>query len=322
MAAEAESDLKLEIAHVLTIDVVAYSTLLIHEQGQVLGELNKIVRNAPCFRSAEAAHKLTPLPTGDGMALVFFDDPEAPLECAMQITSELKKHPKVRVRMGIHSGPINQILDVNDRSNVAGAGIDMAQRVMDCGDAGHILLSKRVADDLAPYTRWHRHLYDLGECQVKHGRKISVFNFYTDDLGNSAVPDKLRDAQHLKHEHADAKAGMGRRWPGWVRIGTVFLAAVLFALAIWMARGGAGKPPERSVAVLPFENRSDEKANAYFADGIQDEILTRLSKIAALKVISRTSTRYLESAPRNLRDIGRELGVAHIVEGSVQKIGK
>ena len=191
MAAESERELKLEIAHVLTIDVVAYSTLLIHEQSHVMTELNRVVRNTPCFRRAEAAGKLTRLPTGDGMALVFFTDSEAPMECAMQISAELKSEPEIQLRMGIHSGPINQIPDVNDRSNVAGAGIDMAQRVMDCGDAGHILVSKRVADDLAPYERWNRHLHDLGECEIKHGRRINIFNFYTDALGNPATPGKL-----------------------------------------------------------------------------------------------------------------------------------
>ncbi|HEX8280439.1 MAG TPA: adenylate/guanylate cyclase domain-containing protein, partial [Chthoniobacterales bacterium] len=192
MAAQDDPDLKLEIAHVLTLDVVAYSTLLIHEQSRVMAELTRIVRNTARFRAAEADGKLTRLPTGDGMALVFFGDPEAPIECAMQISAGLKSHPEIRVRMGIHSGPVNQILDVNDRSNVAGAGIDVAQRVMDCGDAGHILVSKRVADDLAPYSRWNRHLHDLGECEVKHGRKLAVYNFYTEALGNPELPSRLQ----------------------------------------------------------------------------------------------------------------------------------
>lgn len=309
MATEVEPNLKLEIAHVLTIDVVAYSTLLIHEQSRVMAELNKVVRAAPCFRSAEAAHKLTPLPTGDGMALVFFGDPEAPIECAMQISAGLKDHPEVHLRMGIHSGPINQILDVNDHSNVAGAGIDMAQRVMDCGDAGHILLSKRVADDLEPYPRWHHYLHELGECAVKHGRKISVFNFYNETLGNPAVPGKIRAAR---------TQGAKRRR----RVGLLFATVLLLGSGSLVTYRfvKSREPIERSIAVLPFENRSEEKTNAYFADGIQDEILTRLSKIADLKVISRTSTQHYQSAPRDLPEIARQLGVFYVVEGGVQKV--
>jgi class 3 adenylate cyclase len=184
MAPEAESDLKLEIAHVLTMDVVQYSTLLITEQSRVMAELTFIVKNTERFRRAEAEGKLVRIPTGDGMALVFFDDPQAPIECAMEIAAALKSHPEIRLRMGIHSGPVNPVVDVSERSNVAGAGIDMAQRVMDCGDAGHILLSKHVADDLAPFPRWNPYLHELGECEVKHGRKISLVNFYTDEIGN------------------------------------------------------------------------------------------------------------------------------------------
>src|SRR5205823_12112590 len=195
MAPEAESDLKMEIAHVLTMDVVEYSTLLITEQSRVMAELTFIVKKTERFRRAEAEGKLVRIPTGDGMALVFFDDPKAPIECAMEIAAALKSHPEIRLRMGIHSGPVNPVVDVSDRSNVAGAGIDMAQRVMDCGDAGHILLSKRVADDLAPFPRWNPYLHELGECEVKHGRKISLVNFYTDEVGNPSVPRKLQSMQ-------------------------------------------------------------------------------------------------------------------------------
>ena len=151
MSSDRPSDSKLEIAHVLAMDVVGYSTLLINEQSRLLGDLNRIVREAARFREADAQGKLLRLPTGDGMALVFFNDPEAPIECAMEIAAAMKSSPEIRLRMGIHSGPVNQVVDVNDRSNIAGAGIDIAQRVMDCGDAGHILLSKRVAEDLAPH---------------------------------------------------------------------------------------------------------------------------------------------------------------------------
>src|SRR5438128_4344923 len=192
MSCQAERHPKVEIAHVLTMDVVEYSTLLITEQTQVMGELTSVVKNTQRFQRGESEGKLVRIPTGDGMALVFFDDPQAPIECGMEIAAALKSHPEIGLRIGIHSGPVNAVVDVSDRANVADAGIDMAQRVMDCGDAGHILLSKRVADDLAPFPRWNPHLHDLGECEVKHGRKISLVNFYTDDVGNPEPPKKCQ----------------------------------------------------------------------------------------------------------------------------------
>src|SRR5438270_7406211 len=192
---EAGSGLKLEIAHVLNMDVVEYSTLLITEQSRIIAEINRVVRETARFRLAEAEEKLICLPTGDGMALVFFSDHEAPIECAMEISAAIKNHPEIQLRMGIHGSTVDVVLNVNERINVACADIDVAQRVMDCGDAGHILLSKRVADDLAPLPRWHPHLHDLGECEVKHGRKISLVNFYTDQVGNPSMPRKLQQMQ-------------------------------------------------------------------------------------------------------------------------------
>src|SRR6266436_5351131 len=192
MPAETRPDLRLEIAHVLFIDIVGYSKLLINEQRESLEELNQIVRGTDAFRTAEAAGKFTRLPTGDGMALVFSNAPEAPVECALQISKALKDHQELRVRMGVHSGPVSGVTDVNDRSNVAGGGINIAQRVMDCGDAGHILLSKRVAEDLEQHSKWRSHLQDLGEAVVKHGARVHVYNLYNDEIGNPEVPAKLR----------------------------------------------------------------------------------------------------------------------------------
>ncbi|MDQ6623580.1 MAG: tetratricopeptide repeat protein, partial [Verrucomicrobiota bacterium] len=310
MALDVESDLKLEIAHVLTIDIVAYSTLLIHEQSQVMRELNRIVRNAPRFRSAETDGKLTRLPTGDGMVLVFFGDPEAPVECAMQITAELKTRPEIRVRMGIHSGPINQVLDVNDRSNVAGAGIDMAQRVMDCGDAGHILVTKRVADDLAPYDRWHRHLHDLGECEVKHGRRIAVFNFYTDALGNPQLPLKFQTGAR------PAPAPTKSRRKYWLAALVVAALALAAALAFWF---WPQTPLRRTIAVLPFIDLSQAKDQEYFSDGISEQIINSLGKIHGLFVLARSSSFSFKGKNEDARLLGRKLGVNHILEGSVNR---
>lgn len=181
----------LETAHVLFLDVVGYSKLLVNEQREVSQQLNEVVRNAPQFAKSSAAGKLIRIPSGDGMALVFFQSPEEPVHCAMEIARALKNHPHIRLRMGAHSGPVDQIRDVNDRPNVAGAGINFAQRVMDCGDAGHILISKRVADDLVQDSIWQPLLHELGEIEVKHGVKVGLVNLYNEELGNAQPPRKL-----------------------------------------------------------------------------------------------------------------------------------
>src|SRR5438477_3094996 len=322
-----QSDLQLEIAHLLLIDIVGYSKLLVNEQIEALQELARIVRITECFRNAEEKGKLIRVPTGDGMALLFFRSPEEPVRCALEISQKLTETSTVRLRMGIHSGPVNQVRDVNDTLSVAGSGINVAQRIMDCGDAGHILLSKHVADDLMQYRHWQPYLRDLGECEVKHGLRLSIVNLCKDSVGNPNLPEKLKRRKRWRPDANLTVKPVHRRPP-------VATAAILSALAViiglsiyfgfrQLRQSGTGAVivPEKSVAVLPFENRSEEKANAYFADGIQDEILTRLAKISDLKVISRTSTQHYKSAPGNLREIAKQLGVAHIVEGSVQKSG-
>ena len=313
MSAEVKKEIQLEIAHVLFIDIVGYSKLSINDQHAAVEELNEIVRAPEQFQRAEAASRLLKIPAGDGMALVFYASPEAPVQCAVEISGALQEHPRLHLRMGVHSGPVSGVIDVNGHANLAGAGINIAQRVMDCGDAGHILLSKHVAEDLEEYEKWRPLLHDLGSCEVKHGVRVSVVNLYDDQFGNATLPRKFETAQ---------KRRMRLRW---VETATALLvlAAIVAGIAMfsrYRARPTLA-PPERSIAVLPFENRSEDKANAYFADGIQDEILTRLSKIADLKVISRTSTQHYKSAPENLPEIGKLLGVAHILEGSVQKSG-
>ena len=333
--AEPTPDLQLEIAHVLLIDVVGYSKLLVNEQIEQLQELNQIVRSTECFRAAETSDKLTRVPTGDGMALLFFRSPEEPARCALEISRTLTDHARIQVRMGVHSGPVSQVTDVNDRTNIAGAGINIAQRVMDCGDAGHILLSKHLADDLAEYRHWRPHLHDLGECEVKYGLRLHLVNLYKDNLGNPHLPEKLKRGKRWKQAAVLVRPISAPRWPKVLLVVALVVSAValMFSVSFFLRRASpdvaqphvqesaASSISEKSIAVLPFENRSDEKANAYFADGIQEEILTRLSKIADLKVISRTSTQHYKSAPENLPEIARQLGVAHILEGSVQKSG-
>jgi TolB-like protein/class 3 adenylate cyclase/Flp pilus assembly protein TadD len=337
--AEPTPDLQLEIAHLVLIDVVGYSKLLVNEQIELLRELNRIVRSTECFRAAEACSKLTRVPTGDGMALLFYRSPEEPVRCALEISKALQDHPHIQLRMGVHSGPVNRVPDVNDKTNVAGAGINVAQRVLDCGDAGHILLSKHVAEDLAEYRHWQPYLHDLGECEVKHGLRLHLFNLHNDGLGNPQVPEKLKGRKRWRHEAVAVRPISAPAWPKVALTVALVLATIVLGISslIFFHRASpqqiistAGEPtgsvavpiPEKSVAVLPFENLSDEKQNAYFADGVQDEILTNLAKVADLKVISRTSVmQYKDAVKRNLREIARQLGVAHVLEGSVQRTG-
>src|SRR6266404_8698213 len=207
MSTEGTSNLQLEIGHVLFIDTVGYSKLLIDDQRESQHQLNQIVRNTESFRVAEAAEKLVRLPTGDGMALVFFITPEAPVQCALEISEALRGNSQLRVRMGINTGPVSGVTDVNDKSNVAGAGINLAQRVMDCGDAGHILLSKRAAEDLAQYRRWEGQLHELGEFEVKHGVRVNVVNLCTAEVGNAAVPGKFVREKQQRDAAEEASAG-------------------------------------------------------------------------------------------------------------------
>jgi TolB-like protein len=324
VTAQNHSELKFEIGHVLFIDIVRFSTLLINQQSDQLETLKRIVRGTEQFRTAEAEGKLLRLPTGDGGALVFRDSPEAPVLCALEIARALKSHPDLHVRMGIHSGPVNQIADLNEQANIAGAGINIAQRVMDCGDSGHILISRHVAEDFEHYPRWQPYLHPLGDFEVKHRQVISVVNFYNHEIGNPAVPAKF-GKKAITGTTEPAVANRRRYVIAAMVIGAlIVVGATAFFLATRTAfrglTGSSGPVPEKSIAVLPFENLSDDKSNAYFTDGIQDEILTRLAKIGALKVISRSSTQKYKSVPENLREVAKQLGVAHVLEGSVQKV--
>src|SRR5438128_6867993 len=226
MSLERKVDLHLEIAHVLLIDVVGYSKLLVNEQIELMQELNQIVRGTECFRMAEASGKLIRMPTGDGMALLFFHSPEEPVRCALEISRSLQGHSRIHVRMGVHSGPVNPVKDVNDETNIAGSGINVAQRVLDCGDAGHILLSAHVAEDLGQYRQWQPCLHDLGECEVKHGLRLRLFNLYKENLGNQQVPDKLKRRGRKKEPNAVRL--ISARWPKFL----IALALVVAALAL------------------------------------------------------------------------------------------
>jgi TolB-like protein/class 3 adenylate cyclase/Tfp pilus assembly protein PilF len=311
MSIEIKKEVQLEIAHILFIDIVGYSKLSSNDQHAAVEELNQIARASEQSLRAEATGRLIKIPTGDGMALVFYTSPEAPAQCAVEISRALKEHSRLQVRMGIHSGPVSGVVDVTERANLAGAGINMAKRVMDCGDAGHILLSKHVAEDLEEYEKWRPLLRDLGSCEAKHGMRVSVVNLYDDQFGNAKLPRRFETLQ---------KRRTRLRWAA-MAAGLLALVAIVAGIVLFSRYRvrSALAAPEKSVAVLPFENLSRDPENAYFADGIQEEVLTRLAKIADLKVISRSSTQQSQSKPGNLAEIAKQLGVANILEGSVQK---
>jgi TolB-like protein/class 3 adenylate cyclase/Flp pilus assembly protein TadD len=314
MSTEIAKQIALEIAHVLFIDIVGYSKLSINEQRAAVDELNEIVRASEQFQKAEASDCLIKIPTGDGMALVFYTSVEAPVQCAVEISRAAKEHPRLQLRMGVHSGPVSGVIDVTGRANLAGGGLNLAQRVMECGDAEHILLSKHVAEDLEEYDQWRPLLHDLGTCEVKHGACVGVVNLYADQVGNPQLPKKFQALKkHRRHV----------RWAE-AAIALLVVAAVAGAFLYVLRRPAHSllSVADKSIAVLPFENLSEEKQNEYFADGVQDEILTDLARIADLKVISRTSVMHYKSGVvRNLREIGQQLGVANVLEGSVQRSG-
>ena len=282
MPIEIKKEIQLEIAHVLFIDMVGYSKLSINDQHTAVEELNQIVRASEQFQRAEAASRLLKIPTGDGMAVVFYSSPEAPAQCAVEISRALKEHPRLQLRMGIHSGPVSGVVDVNERANLAGAGLNMAHRVMDCGDAGHILLSKHVAEDLEEYERWRALLHDLGSCELKHGVRVSVVNLYDNQFGNSKLPRKFEAVQKRRARLR------------WAAMTTAFLAVAAVVVGIAMLSRyrvqSTLAAPEKSIAVLPFVNMSSDQENAYFVDGLTEEILNRLAQIKALKVPGHTSS--------------------------------
>src|SRR5437764_6675291 len=267
MPTQVSKEIELEIAYVLFIDIVGYSKLVTHEQRRLLELLNQIVRKAEHFRAAGTKSRLITVPTGDGMALVFYNTPEAPVECALEISRAASEHPELKLRMGINGGPVSGVVDVSGRSNIAGAGINIAQRVMDCGDTGHILISKHLAEDVEQYGDWKRHLHDLGECEVKHGAHVSMVNLYTEELGNPEVPQKFRQSRQKAAMPAfDEKRSRGRSWiiaTALIIVGALALGGfLLFRHSTSVASRAASISgiPEKSIAVLPFENLSEDKA--------------------------------------------------------------
>jgi adenylate cyclase len=283
-----QREVQLEIVHVLFLDIVGYSKALTNEQQELVDRLNQAVRRSEEFQKAAAADRLIKIPTGDGMGLIFYNSPEQPVNCATEISRALK-NSSLPVRMGVHSGPVSAVTDLNDRTNAAGIGVNVAQRVMDCGDAGHILLSKRVAEDLQQHSRWRPHLHDLGEVEIKHGERVHVFNFYTDDAGNPDPPEKILEA---KPNYRPSRTS---------------------------ATDQAAKTQRPSVCVLPFANMSGDPEQEYFSDGISEDIITDLSKISALHVVSRNTAFTFKGKAVDVGQVATQLKVSHVLEGSVRK---
>jgi eukaryotic-like serine/threonine-protein kinase len=317
MSTDNGPEVKFEIGHVLFIDIVGYSKLLINQQSEQIQKLKEIVRGTEQVRLAEAEDKLLRLPTGDGGALVFRTSSEAPVLCALEIARALKNHPELRIRMGIHSGPVNEITDLNAQANIAGAGINSAQRVMDCGDAGHILVSRRVAEDLEHYPRWKPYLHELGECEVKHGHRLSLVNFCDDEIGNHKSPRKFRQAR---------AARATKRW----RIAVAALVVILIAAGglYHYSRQSNALTDKDTIVLADFTNTTgDPVFDATLRQGLASQLeQTPFISLVSDSIIAHTLT--LMSKPKDApltwelaRDVGKRLGAAATIEGSISALG-
>src|SRR6476660_6147215 len=317
MPADSSSDVKFEIGHVLFIDIVGYSKLLITEQSDQLQTLRQILRGTEQFKKAETEDKLLRLPTGDGGALVFRTSPEAPVLCALEISKALKSHPELHMRMGVHSGPVNEISDLNEQANIAGAGINVAQRVMDCGDAGHILVSGRVAEDLEHYPRWKPYLHELGECEVKHGHKVSLVNFYDGEIGNRSIPGKIRCAE----------ADQAKKF--WKIAGAAALVVLLGASALYYhSRQGRTLTDKDRIVLADFANTTgDSVFDGTLRQGLASQLQqTPFISLVSDSIIAHTLT--LMSKPRDTRlspdlarEVGQRVGATATIEGSISALG-
>lgn len=313
MSSEIENDAQLEIGHVLFIDIVGFSKLLVDEQSAATQRLNELVRNSEQFRADEAAGKLLRLPTGDGILLVFFSSPEAPARCAIHVARGLKGE-SFGVRMGIHSGPIHKIRDVDGRSNLAGTGVNLAQRVMDCGDANHILLSRRAAEDLEQHSKWRPRLHDLGTFEVKHGVKIDIVSLHDAEIGNSRLPEKLK----------------GKRISSAKRMAKLLVVAALFlaiGISYWVLlqrskqkSAAASAVPEKSVAILPFRPLSSKNRDEVLENGMADTLIAKLSTVTQIIIPSLASAQKYAEQEHDPVAAGRLLHVRSVLDGTLQKV--
>src|SRR6478672_6690840 len=317
MPSENSSDVKFDIGHVLFIDIVGYSKLLINEQSDQIQKLKEIVRGTEQVRIAEAEGKLLRLPTGDGGAMVFRTSPEGPVLCAIEIAKVLKNHPELRVRMGIHSGPVNEITDLNEQANIAGAGINTAQRVMDCGDAGHILLSQRVAGDLEHYPRWKPYLHELGECEVKHGHRVSLVNFHDGEIGNRKIPQKFGQAKNAKKRKISKIAAL------------ITFVGLLIAGGLFFGMHQRKPLTDKDTIVLAdFTNTTgDPVFDGTLRQGLASQLeqtpfLTLVSdSIIAQTLTQMSKPRDTRLTPALAREVGQRHGAAATIEGSISALG-
>ena len=324
--ADAKDDGKVETGHVLALEVVGYSKLPAEDQTRLIAELTAIVQRSTRFRVAQASGKLISLPSAGGLVLVFFGDAEAAMECALEISAALKTNPEIRVRMGLHSGPVSRTADANEAPNATRAGVELAKLVMDCGDEGHILLSRRLAYDLAPLPRWSEHLYELGDCQVKNGQKISLVNFYNGQTGNQSTPAKVLRA--IEESRARQERAIRKRR---LRLAAGVILFLLIASGIFYGihrRFGKIGPPtspvapsEKSIAVLPFVDLSLGRDQEYFCDGMSEEILGALSKTEGLRVVARASSFSFKGRNVEVTEVGRALNASTILEGTLKRDG-
>jgi tetratricopeptide (TPR) repeat protein/class 3 adenylate cyclase len=317
MPSEHSSGVKFEIGHVLFIDIVGYSKLLINEQSEQLETLKSIVRGTEQCKKAETEGKLLRLPTGDGAALVFRTTPEAPVLCAMEIGKALKKHPKLHVRMGIHSGPVNEITDLNEQANIAGAGINIAQRVMDCGDAGHILLSRHVAEDLEHYPHWKPYLHDLGECEVKHGHKVSLVNFHDDEIGNRETPRKFRQAK---------MARATRLWK--IAVAALIVILIVAGGLFYYSRQSKALTDKDTIVLADFANTTgDPVFDGTLRQGLASQLeqtpfITLVSdSIIAHNLTLMSKAKDAPLTPVLAREVGQRVGAAATIDGSISALG-
>jgi serine/threonine protein kinase/tetratricopeptide (TPR) repeat protein len=314
----------LEMAHVLFTDIVAYSRLPMDQQEEALRQLQDRVRGTAEFSKARAGDQLVRLPTGDGMALVFFGDAEAPVRCAMELSFALRQQSQIQLRMGIHTGPVYRVADINANRNVAGGGINIAQRVMDCGDAGHILVSGTVAEVLSQVSTWRTALHDLGETAVKHGLRIHLYNLYTDEFGNREKPQKLRTERLLQREPSRSR-------PKILSLG-IFVAAVAVALVIgvFLYTHQAHGLTEKDTIVLA--NFTNETGETVFNEALKEALVSDLQQSPFLNILSDDAVnqqlRYMGHSagerltPEMAREVCRRQGIKAVLLGSIVDVGR
>jgi TolB-like protein/class 3 adenylate cyclase/Tfp pilus assembly protein PilF len=298
------------LVHVLFMDIVGCSKLPSDEQRRIVSRLQELVRESSEFRQSRESDQLISLPTGDGMALVFFNKLDAAIVCAIEVTKAIQSESLCKIRMGVHTGPVFVIEDINSKRNVSGAGINRAERIMSCGEAGHILLSESAAEPLSHLTRWLDNIQDVGECQVKDGW-LRVWNFVDGPIGNVKLPKKSKRYVHRRRLLLATGA-------------TVALIAAALAGAFGIGSGPRRSPAVQdtpSIAVLPLTDMSPEKNQEYFSDGLAEELLNGLARIPGLRVAARTSSFTFKGKTDDSRIIGEKLGVSTLLEGSVRKQG-